>query len=112
MQKMIAESASLSRADPLRAVAEALDAAVEAVRGGADDARARVANVIPAAGRCVSRFVYGTSYSISYGVVFTAVLIARAIPKNNAAVHGLIDGAHAAIEKVDRMLTNSPKALE
>ena len=50
-----------------------------------------------------SRFVYSTCYTLSYGVVFPAMLLARAIPRNNEAVRGLIDGAHAAILKVDQI---------
>jgi hypothetical protein len=37
---------------------------------------------------------------LSYGVVFPATLIARSVPKDNAAVRGLIDGARAAADKV------------
>jgi hypothetical protein len=29
--------------------------------------------------------------------------VARSIPKNNPIVHGLVDGAHAAIDMVDEM---------
>jgi hypothetical protein len=57
-----------------------------------------------------SRFVYTTSYTVSYGVVFSATLIARAVPKNNAAVRGMIDGAHAAIQKVDELRAPSLSA--
>ena len=58
---------------------------------------------IPGVNRFVSRFVYTTCYTISYGVVFPSVLVARAIPKNNPIVHGLVDGAHAAVDMVDEM---------
>ena len=53
--------------------------------------------------RFVSRFVYTTCYTVSYGVVFPSVLVARSIPKNNPIVHGLVDGAHAAVDMVDEM---------
>ena len=36
-------------------------------------------------------------------MVFPSVLVARTIPKNNPIVHGLIDGAHAAVDMVDEM---------
>jgi hypothetical protein len=36
-------------------------------------------------------------------VVFPAMLLASAIPRNNEAVRGLIDGAQAAILKVDQI---------
>jgi hypothetical protein len=35
--------------------------------------------------------------------VFPATLLARSIPRNNAAVRGLIDGARAATEKVNQI---------
>ena len=57
---------------------------------------------LPAASRFLSRFVYTTSYTFSYGVVFPAVLIAKSIPSNNAIVHGFIDGARAATDTVDQ----------
>ena len=40
-------------------------------------------------------------------MVFPAVLVARAIPKENAAVHGFVDGARAAIDMVKEMQARS-----
>ncbi len=57
---------------------------------------------LPAASRFLSRFIYTTSYTFSYGVVFPAVLIAKSIPSDNAVVHGLVDGARAASDTVDQ----------
>ena len=54
-----------------------------------------------ASGRFASRFIYTTCYTVSYGVVFPSVLLARAVPRNNIAVRGLVNGAQAAIQKVD-----------
>ena len=88
--------------DPLRVASKALETAVQAARDGAADARAAVENALPAASRFLSRFIYTTSYTFSYGVVFPAVLIARAIPSDNALVHGLVDGARAATDTVDQ----------
>ena len=79
--------------DPLKSVADAMETAVQAARDGAADAKAAVDRAIPAISQFVSRFVYTTSYSLSYGVVFPAMLLARAVPKDNALVHGLVDGA-------------------
>ncbi len=93
---------TLSR-DPLRTVADALDTAVKAAKDGAADAKATAGKMLPAAGRFLSRFVYTTSYTFSYGVVFPAVLIAKSIPANNAIVHGFVDGAQAASETVVQM---------
>jgi hypothetical protein len=80
-----------------------MDAAVKAAKEGAEDARTTAADALPAVGQMASRLVYNTCYAISYGVVFPTVLAARSIPKDNAAVHGLIDGAHAAVDMVHEM---------
>jgi hypothetical protein len=97
----------LSR-DPLKTVANALDTAVKAAKDGAADAKATAGKMLPAAGRFLSRFVYTTSYTFSYGVVFPAVLIARSIPANNAIVHGLVEGAQAANDKVVEIKRRRP----
>jgi hypothetical protein len=89
--------------DPLKTVADAMEHAVQAAKEGAIDAKARVDQALPGVNRFVSRFVYTTCYTLSYGVVFPSVLVARSIPKNNPIVHGLVDGAHAAIDMVDEM---------
>jgi hypothetical protein len=100
---MSTESATPAGADPIKAVADAMDAAVKAAQEGAEGARESVAEALPAAGQLLSRIVYKTCYGISYGVVFPTMLAARAIPKDNAAVHGFIDGAQAAMDMVDEM---------
>jgi hypothetical protein len=97
------ESVTTETSDPLKAVADALDAAVKVAQEGAEEARATAVDALPAAGRFLSKMVYQTCYSISYGVVFPSVLLARSIPKDNAAVNGLIDGAHAAMDMVEGM---------
>lgn len=79
----------------------AMDTAVRAARDGAADAKAAVDRTLPAVAQFVSRFVYTTSYSLSYGIVFPAMLVARAIPSDNALVHGLVDGAQAARDMVE-----------
>jgi hypothetical protein len=89
--------------DPLKTVADAMEHAVQAAKDGAIDAKARVDQALPGVNRFVSRFVYTTCYTISYGVVFPSVLVVRSIPKNNPIVHGLVDGAHAAVDMVDDM---------
>jgi hypothetical protein len=92
-----------SSRDPLKTVADALDTAVKAAKEGATDAKATAGKALPAAGRFLSRFVYTTSYTFSYGVVFPAIMIAKSIPTNNAAVHGFVDGARAASDMVDQL---------
>jgi len=90
-----------SGTDPVQSVSNAMETAMQAARDGAADARAAVDRAIPAISKFVSRFVYTTSYSVSYGVVFPVMLLARAVPKDNAFVRGLVDGAQAATDMVD-----------
>ena len=92
----------ISNRDPLKTVADALDVAVKAAKDGAVDAKATAGKMLPAAGRFLSRFVYTTSYTLSYGVVFPAILIAKSMPGNNAVMHGFVDGANAANDMVSR----------
>jgi hypothetical protein len=101
MSKTLAAKASAR--DPLKTVADALDTAVKAAKDGTADAKIAAEKAFPAAGRFLSRFVYTTSYTFSYGVVFPAVMIAKSIPANNAVVHGFIDGARAATDMVDQL---------
>lgn len=108
MSKNVA--AKTSSRDPLRTVADALDTAVKAAKDGAADAKATAGKMVPAAGRFLSRFVYTTSYTFSYGVVFPAILIAKSIPANNAIVHGFVNGAHAASDTVVQMKTRRLEA--
>jgi hypothetical protein len=98
----------------LKSVADAMETAVQAARDGASDARAAVDRALPAISQFVSRFVYTTSYSLSYGVVFPAMLLVRAVPKENAFVHGLVDGAQAARDMVEDWKGGqvSPGAIE
>ena len=106
-------AAKTASRDPLKTVADALDTAVKAAKDGAADAKATAGKMLPAAGRFLSRFVYTTSYTFSYGVVFPAMLLAKSIPPNNAIVHGFVDGAHAASDQVsqikNRRLESPPK---
>jgi hypothetical protein len=101
MSKTLA--AKVSSRDPLKTVADALDTAVKAAKDGAADAKMAAGKALPAAGRFLSRFVYTTSYTFSYGVVFPAVMIAKSIPTNNAVVYGFVDGARAASDMVDQL---------
>ena len=84
-----------------------LEVVKRAAREGAADARAAATRTWTATSSFLSRFAYTTCYTVSYGVVFPAVLFAQAIPRNNAAVRGLIDGARAAQHKVDQISSTS-----
>lgn len=48
----------------------------------------------------LSQLVYKSTYSVSYGVVYGVVFVANVFPKNNPVVHGLSDGARAALDAV------------
>jgi hypothetical protein len=104
---MSTESAASAETDPLKAVADAMDAAVRAAKEGAEDARTTAIEALPAAGQMLSRLVYNTCYAVSYGVVFPTVFVAQSLPANNAAVHGFVDGAHAAADMVREMKQKS-----
>ena len=93
---------AISSHDPIESTAGTLELVAQAAQRGATDALA-AARTWTATGLFVSRFVYNTCYIISYGVVFPSVLLARAVPVNNAAVRGLIEGAQAARHKVDEL---------
>lgn len=108
---MTSES-SASSSDPLKAVADALDAAVKVAREGAEGARLSAAEALPEAERQLSRMIYNACYYLSYGVVFPTVFVARTIPQNNPVVHGLIDGAHAAMDMVQDLKTSQPTIHE
>ena len=75
---------------------------MKAATEGRDRAVATANDLAPAAGRVVSQAVYKTCYSVSFCAVLPVMLIARWIPRENAAVRGLIDGAHAAVDSVDQ----------
>jgi hypothetical protein len=89
--------------DPLKSVAEAMEAAVQTAKEGIAGASATVSEATPAATKLLTSLVYNTCYGLSYGVVFPSVLIARSIPKDNPVVHGFVDGARAAVDMVDEM---------
>jgi hypothetical protein len=86
-------TAQAEAADPLRAAGETMSSAIQSARDGASE-------VLPAAGRFMSRMIYTTCYGLSYGIVFPTMMVVRMVPKDNALVHGLIDGAIAARERV------------
>jgi hypothetical protein len=84
-------------ADPLKSAADSMAMAVQAARDGASDAQAKVSEMMPAIGGFLSRLTYTTCYAVSYGVVFPTLLVARAVPKDNVIVQGLVEGGRAAM---------------
>lgn len=78
--------------------------AVQAARQGAADAQDAANRAWASTSMFLSRFTYTTCYTISYGVVFPVSYVAMAVPRDNALVRGLIDGAHSARTQVDRIM--------
>ena len=78
--------------------------ALGAARQGASDAREAADRFAASAGLFASRFVYTTCYTLSYSVVFPTMIVARSIPRGNAAVRGVIEGASAAARQADALL--------
>jgi hypothetical protein len=107
----MSEAGATEGPDPMKAVADAMEAAVEAAKEGASDAVEAAGRALPVAGGVLSKLAYNTCYTISYGVVFPSVLLARSVPQNNAMVNGLVDGAKAAMDMVGEMRSkNGPSA--
>jgi hypothetical protein len=102
-------AASIKAHDPLNSMTSAWEIALQAARNGAADAKVTAGKAVPAATRLLARMAYATSYSISYGVVFPVVLIAKSVPKNNAVVNGMVDGARAASDWVDELKHRGPE---
>ena len=98
--------------DPLGAVADAMQAAAATVTEGATAARHAAEKALPSVGQFANRFLYTSSYAVSYGVVFPLALIALSVPQNNPFVHGLVDGSWAARDKVDALLSGKPASSE
>jgi hypothetical protein len=61
----------------------------------------RAAEAFPATSHFLGRVVYRTSYALAFGVTFPVMMVVRFVPKDNAIVHGLVDGAIAARDRVD-----------
>src|SRR5580698_7354477 len=88
--------------DPGQSSAGALHLVTRAARDGAADAREAATRTWAASRLFASRFVYTTCYTVSYGVVFPVMFLACSVPQNNSVVRGLIDGAQAAMLKVEQ----------
>ena len=101
---------AISNHDPIDSTTRTMELAMQAARRGAADACEAAARTWTATGPFVSRLVYTTCYITAYGVVFPTVLLARSVPANNAAAQGVIDGAHAAHQKVEGLCDSAAAA--
>ena len=104
-------AAGLDSSDPLKSVADALETAFQAVKNGSTHATAAAENALPAATRFVAHLAYTTSYTLTFGVVFPSMMIAKSIPADNAIIRGITDGAHDAIEKIDGLKAHHAKSV-
>jgi hypothetical protein len=95
-----ADSPSTGQDGPWSHVAQAMEDAAEALKAGIGGGSAS-AQAVHESG-VMTRVVYRTSYTMSYGVVFPVLLMAQFIPKANPVSHGLIDGGRAALDAVEK----------
>ncbi len=93
--------ASRTAVHPDHSAADFAGSAFESARHGVTELQERAAEALPAAGHFLGRVVYKTSYAVAFGVTFPVMMIVRIVPKDNAIVHGLVDGAIAARDRVD-----------
>lgn len=99
----MSESEATASVDPLKAMGDAIVEAADKVKEGAADIRRSAEQAFPEASNVASKFAYNACYAISYGIVFPSIFLARSVPKDNALVHGLVDGARAAVDMVEEM---------
>jgi hypothetical protein len=88
---------------PVETVDSSVDSAgsaFESVKQGAYEIQARASEALPATGRFLGRVVYNSAYAVSFGVTFPVMMVVRVMPKDNVLVHGLVDGAMAARDRV------------
>ena len=95
-----------THSEPATTTESAMELVTRATKDGAASACEAAKKSWEATSLFACRFMYTTCYTISYGVVFPAVFVAQSIPKNNAAVRGLIEGAQAARTKVGDIKTH------
>lgn len=81
-------------------VADAAGSVYASAEQGASELQTRASEALPATGRFLGRMVYKTSYAVSFGVTFPVMMLVRVVPKDNVLVHGLVDGALAARDRV------------
>jgi hypothetical protein len=80
---------------------EAPKSLARVITEGAADACTAASTVTQAAGKAARKTVYSGFYYVSYGVVFSALLVGNLLPSNNAMGEGVHDGALAARKDFD-----------
>jgi hypothetical protein len=85
-------------------VADALHQAGESLGMGGDEDQASESPALELG--LLGRLVYHSSYILTYGAVYPVALVAGFIPRENALVYGLLDGASDAQEAAGRWKTS------
>ena len=70
--------------------------ALMGVKKGAVAAKQAVSKIASAPSRMFDSAVYGACYGISYGAVFSSLLVIKMLPANGLAIKGFHDGAEVA----------------
>jgi hypothetical protein len=70
--------------------------AIIGIKEGAAAARQAATKIASAPSRLFDSAVYGASYGIAYGAVFTSLVIAKMLPANSLVTKGCHEGAKVA----------------
>jgi hypothetical protein len=85
----------------LRGSTQPKNSAVPAVQQDEGQTPATISESTHTGDGFMNRLLYRSSYLLSFGVVYPVMLVVHVVPKNNAIVHGLVDGALAARQQVE-----------
>lgn len=66
-----------------------------------DFSKAKARSAEPASTGLIARAVYGSVYCVSFGVVFSALVLGKLIPGRRLVAKGLLDGTMAARQSMD-----------
>jgi hypothetical protein len=98
----MSDTATTADEGVLQSVADAMNDAASTAAGHATKVKAAISDAGPRALRSLSRVTYASTYVISYGVVYAAVFVVKALPQDNAFMHGFRDGGIAAQDALNR----------
>jgi len=96
----MAAHSSRTPVDTVDSSVDAPGSAFDSGHVGSSEIRLSGSEALPATGRFLGRVVYNASYAVSFGVTFPVMMIVRVMPRENALVHGFVDGALAARDRV------------
>ena len=101
-EENVASADDRSTQSAMNEIADAMRDAAASTTGHAAGLPATVSDAGPWALRSVSRALYGTSYVLSYGIVYAAFFVVQSLPQGNALMHGFHDGGAAARDALRR----------